>query len=70
MNKKLKLEHDLAITITCIIGMFLVSIGGASWPWSYGSSIYNYLCTLCLSPLMLRVWTPSMARCIRYNISW
>ena len=28
MTKKLKLEHDLAITITCIIGMFLVSIGG------------------------------------------
>jgi len=24
-----------------------------SWPWSYGSWIYNYLCNQCLSPLML-----------------
>ena len=23
-----------------------------SWPWSYGSCIYNYLCNRCLSPLM------------------
>ena len=26
---------------------------GPSWPWSYGSWIYNYLCNQCLSPLML-----------------
>ena len=26
-----------------------------SWPWSYGSCIYNYLCNWCLSPLMLLV---------------
>jgi len=25
------------------------------WPWSYGSWIYNYLCNMCLSPLMLWV---------------
>jgi hypothetical protein len=25
---------------------------GPSWPWSYGSWIYNYLCNRCLSPLM------------------
>jgi len=24
---------------------------GPSWPWSYGSWIYNYLCNQCLSPL-------------------
>jgi len=24
---------------------------GSSWPWSYGSWIYNYLCHRCLSPL-------------------
>jgi len=24
---------------------------GPSWPWSYGSWIYNYLCNKCLSPL-------------------
>ena len=23
---------------------------GLSWPWSYGSWIYNYLCNQCLSP--------------------
>ena len=28
---------------------------GQSWPWSYGSWIYNYLCNQCLSPLMLWV---------------
>ena len=26
---------------------------GPSWPCSYGSWIYNYLCNQCLSPLML-----------------
>ena len=31
---------------------------GPSWPWSYGSWIYNYLCNQCLSPLMLWVRTP------------
>ena len=25
---------------------------GPSWPWSYGSLIYDYLCNQCLSPLM------------------
>ena len=36
----------------------LLSKGEAyvSWPWSYGSWIYNYLCNRCLSPLMLWVW--------------
>jgi hypothetical protein len=28
---------------------------GPSWPWSYGSWIYNYLCNQCLSALMLWV---------------
>jgi hypothetical protein len=30
-----------------------VILKGLSWPWSYGSWIYNYLCNQCLSPLML-----------------
>jgi hypothetical protein len=30
--------------------------------WSYGFWIYNYLCNQCLSPLMLWVRTPFMAR--------
>jgi hypothetical protein len=25
---------------------------GLSWPWSYGSWIYNYLCNQCLSPVI------------------
>ena len=29
------------------------TLSGPSWPWSYGSWIYNYLCNQCLSPLML-----------------
>ena len=33
-----------------------------SWPWSYSSWIYNYLCNQCLSPLMwVRIST--RARC-------
>ena len=28
---------------------------GMSWPWLYGSWIYNYLCNQCLLPLMLLV---------------
>jgi len=38
------------------------------WLWLYGSWIYNYLCNQFLSPLKLRVWTPYMADCTRYNI--
>ena len=37
--------------------------GGSSWPWSYGSWIYNYLCNRCLSPLMLWVRIPLKAWC-------
>ena len=33
-----------------------------SWPWSYGSWIYNYLCDPCLSPLMLWVRITIRAR--------
>ena len=31
---------------------------GPSWPWSYGSWVYNYLCNRCLSPLKLWVRIP------------
>jgi len=36
---------------------------GLSWPWSYGSWIYNYLCNQSLSPLMLWVRILIRARC-------
>ena len=43
---------------------------GPPWSWSYGSWIYNYLCSQCLSPLMLWVRTPfMMAMCIWYSLS-
>jgi hypothetical protein len=38
---------------------------GASWLWSYGSWIYNYLCQ---SPWKLWVQILLMAKCTRYNI--
>ena len=38
-------------------------IQGSSWPWAYGSWIYNYLCNQCLSPLMLWVRISIRARC-------
>ena len=36
-----------------LISTFLLEVSRPSWPWSYGSWIYNYLCNQCLSPLML-----------------
>ena len=36
---------------------------GASWPWSYGRWIYDYLCNWCLSPLMLWVRISVRAKC-------
>jgi len=38
-------------------------VQGPSWPWSYGSWIYNYPCNLCLSPLMLWVRISIRVRC-------
>ena len=35
---------------------------GPSWPWSYSSWIYNYLCNQCISPLMLWVRISIRAR--------
>jgi hypothetical protein len=34
-----------------------------SWPWSYGSWIYNYMCNHCLSPLMLWIRISIRVRC-------
>jgi hypothetical protein len=53
------------IIITCILPFVYKTKRGvvASWPWSYGSWIYNYLCNQCLSPLMLWVRISIRARC-------
>jgi len=58
--------------IICGIPVFMDFVNGIktrnlerrpSWPWSYGSWIYHYLCNQCLSPLKLWVRTPFMAMC-------
>jgi hypothetical protein len=39
------------------------TIAEPSWSWSYGAWIYNYLCSQCLSPLMLWVQISIRLRC-------
>ena len=46
--------------LTCIFQ----GLKGPSWPWSYGSLIYTYLCNQCLSPLMLWIQISIRVRCI------
>ena len=48
---------------TLFRNVFLITFQGPSWPWSYGSWIYNYLCNRCLSPLMLWVRISIRSRC-------
>jgi hypothetical protein len=43
---------------------------GPSWPWSYGSWIYNYQCNQCLSPLMLWVRISIRAKCRTLYTYW
>ena len=43
---------------------------GPSWPWSYGSWIYIYLCNQCLSPLMLWVRISIRERCTLAKGRW
>ena len=47
----------------CVVFFVFHIISGPSWPWSYGSWIYNYLCNQCLSPLMWLVRISIRARC-------
>ena len=42
---------------------FSYLVRGPSWPWLYGSWIYNYLRNHCLSPLMLWIRISIRARC-------
>jgi len=42
---------------------FFIYSAGPSWPWSYGSWIYNYQCNQSLSPLMSWVRISIRARC-------
>ena len=65
-STQLVLESLLTVRLEIIAKWFL----GLSLSWSYGSLIYNYLCNQCLSPLMLWVRNPFMARCTRFNMMW
>ena len=47
-----------------LVNNMLTKYERPSWPWSYGSWIYNYLCNQCPSPLMLWVRISIRARCI------
>jgi hypothetical protein len=62
-----KMENILCIPNTLNVCLFvlwcLTPHGGPSWSWSYGSWIYNYLCSQCLSPPMLWVRISIGARC-------
>jgi len=46
-----------------IVMTILFQCLGTSWPWSYGSWIYNYICNQCLTPLMLWVRLMIRVRC-------
>ena len=50
-----KLQKNVIILLvpSFYSGTLTVPIFYTSWLWSYGSWINNYLCNLCLSPLML-----------------
>ena len=46
-----------------ILRVLFLWVKRTSWPWSYGSWVYNYLCNQCLSPMMLWVRISIRARC-------
>jgi hypothetical protein len=57
-------NHKPCTTSRRLISLSMLYIfEGLSWPWSYGSWIYNYLCNQCHSPLMLWVRILIRARC-------
>jgi len=51
------------LKLLTLLSIFISICEGSSWPWSYGSLIYNYPCNQCLSPLMLWVRISIRARC-------
>ena len=57
--RKLNLQHiSMVSTFNNIRFNNVTSSQGASSPWSYGSSIYDYLCNQYISPLTLWVRIP------------
>ena len=52
---------DISFSNISDIFVLLLVLRGPSWPWLYGSWIYNNLCNRCLIPLMFWVWIPLRA---------
>ena len=52
------LKHILNIYYSWTTFCIFYTKRGDSLSWSYGSWIYNYICSQCLSPLTLRVQIP------------
>jgi hypothetical protein len=62
LNKTSKVSRILLFATHYLYYFKLLSVC-RSWPWSYGSWIYNYLCNQCLSLLTLWVRISIRARC-------
>jgi hypothetical protein len=64
-RKLFQMTLEESILICCVVfeQQHPWSVGWASWSWSHGSWIYNYLCNQCLSPLMLWVRILIRVRC-------
>ena len=50
-------------SVHIIVWLFYLFVLEPTWPSSYGSWIYNYLCNQCLSPLMVWVRISIRPRC-------
>jgi hypothetical protein len=46
------LYNEIPYSTIHVASYLFKTLSWPSWPWSYGSWIYNYLCNQCLSPLM------------------
>ena len=57
-NSLNSLKHILNIYYSWTTFCIFYTKRGDSLSWSYGSWIYNYICSQCLSPLTLRVQIP------------
>jgi hypothetical protein len=61
LNKSL--EYCMFTTDLFVRPIAIKEREGPSWPWSYDSWMYNYLCNQCLWPLMLWVLISISPRC-------
>jgi len=50
-ERKAQLSVTMPVPKQAVCIYSMLRFNGPSWPWSYGSWIYNYLYSQCLSPL-------------------